>query len=239
MILKHNIFKYLIFFGYNPTYPLMVTIYRGMLLYFILNIFFSFVYWYSYLHGASVDLRIFSINVNQETPVRYLAETFPRTLFVSLPVTILWIAGSAILERKKIAKSLAEAPLMPKNNLVRRVYTGEVKSFLWPTRNGYARLVIGGLFFECVVAAMIYVTIPAWYNKLYDGILYNWTADFRSQSTQTFFNWNFSILFLYQISATVLIIGLLTIFQILFQWPHIKRVSGILEYQKERENDCV
>lgn len=128
---------------------------------------------------------------------------------------------------------------MPENNLIKRVYTGELKSFLWPTRNGYLRLLIGGLFFESVMVVMLYFSMPCWYDKLYNSSWYNMLADFRSQSDATFFRWNFAILIIYQITATGLIGGLLAIFQILFQWPHLKRVSRILEYTCEKGKDHV
>lgn len=217
----------LIFIGYGESNPFLPSIYKGMCVYLFMNIFFSFLYWHSFLSSETIQISRLYIDVPSEMPVRYLANNFTYTFFVSLPVTFAVIALDLLYRRTQIATKLRAATPASRENPIRRIYNGEIKSFLWPTKNGYVRLLISFFLFEGIALAAIYSFSSIAYDHLYNNPLLNMFIDFQAQNINAFMAWNFILLFILQVSIGGVFLGLLLGFQIIFMWKQIKHIYGI------------
>lgn len=212
--------KKIIFLGYRANDPVMSLLFRAMLFFFVSNVIFSGLFWYSFLQNMPVNLWYLNIDVSNDLPVKYFANNINKTIWISFPLLLMFLFIDIALNRKKLNFNKFKEHIhteYKKDNpewirkkifLIQDIYSGKLKSFLLPKNHGYLKIITIYLGVTIGVFVLNYYNVSIVYNKFYHSEFYNMFADFRSQSLLSFLKWNIFSLIVFQVITSITILGL-------------------------------
>lgn len=196
-------FKQMICLAYKENHPIADVLFKSMVVFLIINLIFSLVFWYSLMTGTTINS--INLNVPSDYPVKYFIDNVQNVLLISTVLAFMMMVIMFFLNRKEI-KNYADKNPMFHGGPVKRIYTGEIKSFLLPKNHGYLKLWLIFTLSPILLLILTYTIISIVYYKFYNSPLYNMFADFKSQDLSTLLYWNLFTLLLYQIMICLVFI---------------------------------
>jgi hypothetical protein len=191
--------------SYNRAEGINYVFYKTAILSLALSVFFSANYWFSYFQGVKFDYGVFRIDVPKNQAVSYFSEHYSETIFLILPILLLYFYINIFLNYNRISSFIIGGLIL---NSIRNIYFRKSDRTLKSFVRGYK-----GLIF-CYSGGSVFFSILGYYGP---GIIYkyfykmnlgNMFHDFRSQNLANMFAFNVCDLFFVHFMMLGVIVGL-------------------------------
>lgn len=148
-------------------------------------------------------IEIVNLNIPPAYPVKYFIYITQDAYILSAFLAFIVLITEFFLN-KVLIKNYADENIIFYGSTIRKIYKGEIKSFLLPKKSGYLRLWVVAIPALIILFFLTYSIIPIIYNKFYNSTFYNVFINFKEQDISSLFYWNLITLVCYQVMTSLI-----------------------------------